>query len=171
MLFRSRLEDARSIGREITFQEDVSDYGLLNDVLLLLAICVMERAGRYGLHGNGVALKLTYSDMKSVTRSKSPVNCETAIEIYNEAVRLLEQVDQKKVRLVGVGIYNLSSDEYRQLTLDDISGEFRKRHEEDLKVALDSLGRHYGLDFAGNLDKLQHMETLYKTVEYMRKHK
>ncbi len=54
-----RPEDAKSISREITFQADVSDYGLLNDVLLLLAICVMERAGRYGLHGSGMVLKLT----------------------------------------------------------------------------------------------------------------
>ena len=166
-----RPEDAKSISRELTFQEDDSDFEFLKEVMLLLSMSVETRAKRVGLHGSGVSIKITYSDMKSVTRSKSPVNCETAIEIYNEAVRLLEQVDQKKVRLVGVGIYNLSSDEYRQLTLDDISGEFRKRHEEELKVALDSLGRHYGLDFAGNLDKLQHMETLYKTVEYMRKHK
>ena len=41
----------------------------------------------------------------------------------------------------------------------------------ELLKALEVLGRHYGLDFAGNLDKLMHMETLYKTVEYMRKHK
>lgn len=166
-----RPEDVKSISREMTFQEDESDFGFLKEVMLLLSISVENRAKRAGLNGEGVSIKITYSDMKRVTRSKSPVNCETAIEIYNEAVRLLEQVDQKKVRLVGVGIYNLSSDEYRQLTLDDITGEFSKRNEEELKAALDSLRGHYGLDFAGNLDKLRNMETLHKTVEYMRRHK
>lgn len=166
-----RPENAKSISRELTFQEDESDFGFLKEVMLLLSMSVETRAKRIGLHGKGVSIKITYSDMKSATRSKSPVNCETAIEIYNEAVRLLDQVDQKTARLVGVGIYNLSSDEYRQLTLDDITGEFRKRHEAELKAALDALGKHYGLDFVGNLDKLQHMETMYKTVEYMRKHK
>ena len=166
-----RPEDAKSISRELTFQEDESDFEFLKEVMLLLSMSVENRAKRAGLHGKGVSIKITYSDMKSITRSKSPVNCETAIEIYNEAVRLLEQVNHKTVRLVGVGIYNLSGDEYRQLTFDDIISDFRKRHEDELLKALEVLGRHYGLDFAGNLDKLMHMETLYKTVEYMRKHK
>jgi len=34
-----RPEDAKSIGREVTFQQDVNDYGYLKDVLLLLSLC------------------------------------------------------------------------------------------------------------------------------------
>ena len=65
-----RPEDAKSISREVTFQKDVNDYDLLKDVLLLLALCVEYRAKRYGLHGNGVSLKLTYANMKGITRSR-----------------------------------------------------------------------------------------------------
>ena len=166
-----RPEDAKSISRELTFQEDEDDFEFLKEVLLLLSLSVESRAKRVGLHGKGVSIKVTYSDMKSVTRSKSPVNCETAIEIYQEAVRLLEQITPKKIRLIGVGIYHLSADEYRQLTIDDFISDFSNNRKNDLQKALDSLSRHYGLDFAGNLEKLQHMETLHKTVEYMRKHK
>ena len=36
---------------------------------------------------------------------------------------------------------------------------------------LERLGKKYGLDFAGHIDQLYNMETLYKTVEYMRKHR
>ena len=166
-----RPEDAKSISRELTFQEDEDDFEFLKEVLLLLSLSVESRAKRVGLHGKGVSIKITYSDMKSVTRSKSPVNCETAIEIYQEAVRLLDQITQKTVRLIGVGIYRLSADEYRQLSIDDFICDFSNNQKNDLQKALDSLSRHYGLDFAGNLEKLQHMETLHKTVEYMRKHK
>ena len=40
-----------------------------------------------------------------------------------------------------------------------------------MDAALLDLGRRYGLDFAGNLDKIFHGETLYRTIEYMRKHR
>ena len=30
---------------------------------------------------------------------------------------------------------------------------------------------YIALDFAGNLDKIFHGETLYRTIEYMRKHR
>ena len=65
-----RPEDAKSISRELTFQEDVADYEFLKHALLLLSISVERRARRVGLHGKGVVLKLTYANMKSITRSK-----------------------------------------------------------------------------------------------------
>ena len=63
-------EEAKSISREITFQEDVDDYRFIADVLLLLALSVERRAARVNLYGEGVTLKLTFSDMKSITRSR-----------------------------------------------------------------------------------------------------
>lgn len=166
-----RLEDAKSISREMTFQEDVDDFEFLKEVLVLLSMSVESRAKRVKLHGTGVSIKITYSDMKSITRSKSPVRCEAAMEIFREAVKLLEQVKKGRVRLVGVGIYNLSGDENRQLTLEDFIGDADTRNKEELNAALEALGEHYKLDFVGNLEKLQHMETLHKTVEYMRRHR
>ena len=65
-----RPQDAKSIGREVTFQKDVNNYLLLKDVLLLLAFCVEHRAQRYNLRGKGVTLKLTFSDMRSISRSR-----------------------------------------------------------------------------------------------------
>lgn len=166
-----RPEDAKSISREITFQEDVSDYGLLSDVLLLLAICVMERAGRYGLHGNGVVLKLTYADMKSITRSNGAANCDNAYTLYREASRLLSALPEKPVRLIGAGIYDLSDNENRQLSFDDIAAAGNDSYEQSLAEALDQTGGRYHLDFAGNLTKIYRSDILHKTVEYMRKHR
>ena len=164
-------EDAKSISREITFQADVEDFGLLRDVLLLLAISVERRAERVSLYGEGVTLKITYSDMKSITRSKIIPSTRSAVTIYEEAVRLLEQVQQKAIRLVGVGIYHLTGEYGRQLRFDDFMPEVKEQQEEKTRYALETLGRRYGLDFAGNLDKIFHGETLYRTIEYMRKHR
>ena len=164
-------EDAKSISREITFQEDVADFGLLEDVLLLLSISVERRASRVGLYGEGVTVKLTYSDMKSITRSRLIPSTRSAAVIYEEAVKLLSQVQQKPVRLVGAGIYHLTGEYGRQIRIDELLPEMQEQERSRLDSALSSLGQHYSLDFAGNLDRIFQGETLYRTIEYMRKHR
>ncbi len=166
-----RPEDAKSISRELTFQEDVSDFGLLSDVLLLLAISVERRAERVGLYGEGVTLKLTYKDMKSITRSRLIPSTRSAVRIYEEAIRLLDQVPQRPVRLVGAGIYHLTGEYGRQMRMDELMPDFRERQQEKLARELKRLGDRYGLDFAGKLDKVFQGETLYRTIEYMRRHR
>jgi DNA polymerase-4/DNA polymerase IV (DinB-like DNA polymerase) len=88
-----------------------------------------------------------------------------------EAAGLLEQVQKRPVRLIGVGIYHMTGEMYRQVHFDDLLRESSMENQDPLQEDLERLHRRYGLDFAGNLDKIFHGETLYKTVEYMRKHK
>ncbi len=164
-------EDAKSISREITFQEDVEDFRFLADVLLLLAISVERRAERVNLYGEGVTLKITYSDMKSITRSKLIPSTRSAVTIYEETERLLDQVPRKAVRLVGAGIYHLTGEYGRQLRFDDFMPEVKEQQEKKARIALETLGRRYRLDFAGKLEKVFQGETLYRTIEYMRKHR
>ena len=166
-----RPEDAKSISREMTFQEDVADYEFLKHALLLLSISVERRARRVGLHGKGVVLKLTYANMKSITRSKILPEADHAITIYREAVRLLDHVQHDPVRLVGVGIYNLTGEEYEQLVLEGFEPEQAGNPENELEKELRRLQSIYLLDFAGHLEQIYHGETLYKTIEYMRKKK
>lgn len=166
-----RPQDAKSIGREVTFQEDVNDFELLKDVLVLLALCVERRAKRYGLYGNGVTLKLTYFNMKGITRSRITPACGDAAQIWREAVRLLDGVEKRPVRLVGVSIYNLSGEEGRQLTLEDYFSDARQRRDAERESMLAALQERYHLDFAGHLEQIYQTDTLHRTVEYMRKHK
>ncbi len=163
-----RAEDAKSIGRELTFQEDVNDWTYIRDVLLLLSLSVAHRARRVGLFGGGVTLKITYADMKSISRSRLTDACDTPAQIFEEAARLLTQVDHRPIRLVGVSLYDLSSEKWRQLTFSDLKGS---EAPDPLPMYLEDLGMRYHLDFAGHLEQLSHGETLYRTVEYMRKHK
>ena len=152
-----------------SFQEDVSDYEFLKDVLLLLSLCVENRAGRAGLYGGGVSLKLTYANMKSISRSRGAVPCDSAVAIYREAARMLERVEKAPVRLIGVGVYNLSANGFRQLTFDELFEDSVHARESETNRRLDFLRQKYRLDFAGHLEQLYHAETLHKTVEYMRK--
>ena len=159
--------NAKTIGREITFQQDVNNTDLLRDILLLLSLCVEHRVNRVGLVGGGVTLKITYSNMRKITRSEL-CSCANAVDIYNTTVRLLGNIERRPVRLIGVGVYNLTHTGVAQLSL----GEMLKPNasETELHDLLTMLGNKYNLDFAGNLNKLFEMETLYKTIEYMRKH-
>ena len=164
-----RPEDAKSIGREVTFQQDVNDYGYLKDVLLLLSLCVDHRARRVGLQGGGVTLKLTYADMTSITRSRIDDSCESAYQIYRIAADLLDKEEEQPVRLIGVSVYNLAQHRYRQLSLFDYSEDHLDISQKEMEKLLDNLGRKYGLDFIGNLDKIYSSRVLYRTIEYMRK--
>lgn len=165
-----RPEDAKSLSREVTFQEDVDSFELLSDVLVLLALSVEERAGRHRLHGKGVSLKLTYADMQSITRSKAVISADDAGTIYKEAVSMLDQVEKRPVRLVGAGIYNLSGDEGRQMTLDDYMEDAAAEKRQIIDRRLAELQERYGLDFAGHLEDIFHGGVLHKTIEYMRRH-
>ncbi len=165
-----RPENAKSVGREVTFQQDVYDYGVLRDVLLLLSLCVENRARRVGLQGQGVSLKLTYADMRSISRSHALMQTDDGVTIYNEAARMLETVEHRPVRLIGVSLYNLTSEHMPvQLSFYDLkNADARDREREML---LGRLQQRYGLDFSSNLEKIYHWDTLHRTVEYMRKQK
>ena len=132
-------EDAKSLSREVTFQEDTDNYRMLDDVLVLLALSVEDRARRHGVHGKGVTLKLTYADMQSITRSRLITAEDNAATIYSETSRLLEQVEKRPVRLIGAGLYNLSPDEGRQMTLDDYLSDPEEKRQELIEQRLREL--------------------------------
>lgn len=163
-------EDVKSISREITFQKDVTDYEFLKDVLFLLSMSVEKRAAKVGLYGQGVSLKITYSDMKSITRSKIVSIIRNSVEIYEQTISLLNKLPKKSVRLVGTGIYNLTGQQKKQLLLNNLFPDETTIQKEKSTVILENLHKKYGLKFAYNLNKIFHGETLYKTIEYMRKH-
>lgn len=164
-------EDAKSVSREITFQEDVDDFGFLEDVLLLLALCVEHRAQRTGLHAGGVSLKLTYADMKNITRSRLVAGADSPAVIWQETVDLLRQVEHRPVRLIGAGIYHMSGEEGWQMSIEDLLDEAMVSRSQVIEEGLERLWERYHLDFAGNLEKLYKNDVLHRTVEYMRKHK
>ena len=65
----------------------------------------------------------------------------------------------------------LTDEHIRQIRIEDLMPETAKKREEEISNGLEELHARYGLDFAGNLDRLFQGETLYKTIEYMRRKK
>lgn len=109
--------------------------------------------------------------MKSITRSRLIPATRNAGMIYEETVKLLDHVPKKPVRLVGAGIYHLTGENGRQMRIEDMLPEFQDEQRERFASALRKMGQRYGLDFEGNLDRIYQGETLYKTIDYMRRHR
>ncbi len=101
-----RPEDAKSVSRELTFQADVTDSAFLKDVLLLLALSVERRLSSVGLYGSGVTLKITYADMKSITRSRSVRPARSAAVLYPKTARRSRRLFRNRsCQRISCGIY------------------------------------------------------------------
>lgn len=164
-----RAEDAKSLSRELTYQEDVNDPELLKETLLLLSVDVARRARRHGLYGNGVTIKITFSDMKGLTRSTPAEHVTDPIVIYREAVKMLDRIPLRAVRLIGVGLSRLEKEGSRQLSLEDFRDDLTSCREQELKEEFDKLSARYGADFYGNMARIYEDVNVHRTVEYMRK--
>lgn len=137
--------EAKSIGREHTFQENITDTDILKDTLVWLSGDVSFRAKKKGVWGKTVTLKLKFSDMTSITRSKSGKAVNSSRDIYALGEELLKNVKMSKsVRLIGVsigGLQNTKEEEYEQLTLFDEIDNEHKLHETKNDVLEDTLFR------------------------------
>ncbi len=115
--------EAKSIGREHTFQKDVDDITQLEDALLLLSRDVSFRAKKSEVWGRTVTLKVKFSNMKSITRAKSGDAINSAKEIFTRAKELLENERiAQSIRLIGVSLGNLQNtpeNEPEQISLFD----------------------------------------------------
>ena len=122
-------------------------------------------------YGKDLFYIMTYADMKKISRSRLLEQpSDDAVIIYEEARKLLSQVEDRAVRLIGVGIYNLTEDNYRQMSFEDLLGDPEAERQEKRKARFRALEERYHLDFEGHLTEIFRGETLHRTAEYMRKH-
>ena len=138
----------KSMGREETFSEDLTDREALNRELLSLATKVARRVRRHGLTGKTVTLKVKYSDFELVTRSATldtPTN--DAARVYATCGDLLEKTKAgtRPVRLLGIYLSRLTSGlpAGQMSLLEDEGGRERRQQ---LHAALDELADRFGED-------------------------
>ena len=156
-------KDAKSIAREVTFQKDTPNRDFLKDVLMLLAVNLEARLKKLQLYARTVTLKLTYHDMKTITRSQSGENINQAYEIFTAAFNSFENVKTNLVRLIGISLQNLSQSGTRQLTFSDINKNREKFLLQRWQQAIFNLEQKYGLNLTGRENK----EQLYYIIDLM----
>jgi len=101
----------KSIGKERTFSEDVSDLEWIRTFLSELAEKISASMARLNAAGKTVTLKVRYKNFETVTRSYTyPQFISGAEEIAQAALRLLEETDagSREVRLLGISISSLN---------------------------------------------------------------
>ncbi len=138
--------DAKSIGHEETFFQDLMELDAAKKELLSLSNKVARRMRRQGVTAKTITLKVKYSDFVQITRSATLTKpTDDGFEIYSTACRLLKktEVEKRPVRLLGVSLSQLSSpDTQGQLSLFQNEQESVKRKR--LNTALDALLEKHG---------------------------
>ena len=132
----------KSVGHEVTFEQDISDPVRLRRELLRLSSQVGARLRKHELVGRTVALKLRFSDFRTVTRSR------TLAEPTNVGRRIFEEVTsiydglglgRTPIRLIGVRMEQLSEAGDNRLALWDPDEEWR-----EAERTLDQVSARFG---------------------------
>jgi DNA polymerase-4 len=141
-------DDVKSIGREKTLPEDITDIEKAKIVLMELAGDVGMTARKQGKEGRTVHITMKYSDFHSVTRQKTIPETSVTKEIYQAGCKLLEQNWNKlhPVRLIGISLSGFheefSSD---QLSLfDSMQDNVQTDKNKQIDKAMDKIRNKYG---------------------------
>ena len=113
---------AKSVSHEKTFPKDIFDQEILLAWLLELTDQVGRRLRRHGIFGRTVKLKFRFDDFETLVRSKSIAPTNTTQTLYGTAAELILGIGRSQhrgVRLIGVGVSNLSRQAPVQLSLFD----------------------------------------------------
>jgi DNA polymerase IV len=137
-------EEVKSISREHTFEEDVSDVSLLESTLVALTEDVCRRLRGKRLEARTVTVKIRYSDFVTHTCSRTLARSLDVDEVFFEEVLALFREGRRRryhLRLVGVGLSNLVPRAWQDDLFDQ---ELPLLRELDLK--LDAIREKYGKD-------------------------
>jgi DNA polymerase-4 len=136
--------EARSLGAERTFPEDLTDPEEMERVLFSLSEEVGRRLREEGLKGRTVQLKVRFADFKTITRAKTLSRpTDLGREIFEEAGRLLaERVQLRQgVRLLGVQVSGLIPKDQEQLPLFQ---DEKERRSAELERLIDEIRARFG---------------------------
>ena len=136
--------EMKSLGREQTFPQDVTDYRILQGLLRAFAKEISDKLIASGLFAQTVTLKITYGSMKSITRTKSGEPTNRAADIYTAAAALLDAIERKPIRLAGVSTSHFSKESYHQLSLTDLQSAPKQRRKDALERKMRELEQKFG---------------------------
>ncbi|MGB9859829.1 MAG: DNA polymerase IV [Moorellaceae bacterium] len=137
------VQEAKSLGKETTFEQDKWDREEVIAALAFLCGEVGYRLRSYRLKCRTVTLKIRRGDFSTYSRSRTlAVDTDLDGDIYRAAKELFEKSGVKPPwRLIGVQVGGLGPKDIEQLSLEAGDG---KQKEEKLLGAVDTLRRKYG---------------------------
>jgi DNA polymerase IV len=135
--------EAKSVGAQDTFEEDVLGEALVQPHIHSQALRVGRRLRKSGLRARCVQLTVKYFDFTQVTRRVTlPAPTDDGQVLYREALALVKKVDlSRPIRLTGVSGQELTSGE-AQLGL--FSADAPPDKHRRLNQALDAIATRFG---------------------------
>ena len=154
---------SESRGKEYTFQKDITDFGYLKDVLRLIAKELSFHIQDSKIYCRTITLKVTFFDMKKITRSKSGEATNRADDIYYTAASLLDKVEKRPIRLVGISLSGFEDELNKQISFFDMADDTKT---EKLDSAMLKLKLKYGLDIIKTGSELESEKRLGERDSY-----
>ena len=140
----------KGIGNSVTLPQDVSDIAKLNEVLLALCEQVSFRLRKQNMLANVVNVQIKTSTFDIYTHQKKmEEGTDSTKYIYNEAKELLctlyNSLSNKKVRLIGLRVDNLTDEAEMQISLF-IDKNADKETQRKVDHVVDKIKEKYGYD-------------------------
>lgn len=139
--------ESKSMGKEITFDQDVADAEYLDNVLLEFTQQLARRMRLLNLQARSITLKIRYANFQTLTRSKTiPESSDSELKIYQIAHELLSRLQQSehKVRLIGLYLGHLSP--YADLQQGLLFEQACEVENRELVKTLDQIRSRFGED-------------------------
>lgn len=102
----------KSFSSEVTLPKDITDQDQIVDIIIRLSKQISASLVSQSIFGNTVKLKLRYHDFKTITRqssSHSPINASEDISEIAINLAKSEIFQNRKIRMIGVGISNIKN--------------------------------------------------------------
>lgn len=130
---------AKSVSHEKTFPTDIFDSDILSAWLLELTDQVGRRLRRHDIFGKTVKLKFRFDNFETLARSKSIAPTNTTQTLFEVAAKLMNGISrdtQRGVRLIGMGVSNLSRQAPVQLSLFDQAEKDKQSRVDNISDAI-----------------------------------
>ena len=120
--------EAKSYGKEVTYQHDMTDLIEMESTLRLLARTLSIGLMEDGLWCYTVTLKIKYNNLQLHTRSKTFTNpIHDANQLFAAASALLRKAPlTRPVRLLGISTSSFTNEPVHQITLADTAKQEKK---------------------------------------------
>ncbi|HEX8914794.1 MAG TPA: DNA polymerase IV, partial [Humisphaera sp.] len=136
--------EAKSIGQEETFGEDLTDPAAVRDVMVAQAEEVGYRVRKHGLVARTVVVKIRFGDFQTITRRTTlPAPTDATTDLWHAARDLFDKWAAEgfhPVRLIGVSAGDLSKPD-GQLDLFADAGRAKQRR---LDAVADAIKAKFG---------------------------
>ncbi len=137
--------EAKSYSVENTTEDDVTDFEIVNRLLLAEADIVGGRLRADEVKAFTITVIYRTSDMKRHSHGRKMENStDTTSEIYDMAVKLMKEAWKgEPLRLLGLSASDIDKDGFQQMSL---FGEDEREKQKNLDKALDKIRNKYGND-------------------------